>query len=400
MSVYKYKAIDKRGQAGKSTIFASSRSAAASAILAKGLTPLSIDEEVEGSFDLNTLLARIGTVRLREITLFLRMLSALIGSGITIVEAIAVLHEQVLSKKFKWILGEVKVKIEGGVSLSDALADYPRIFPTTAVNMILAGEIGGILEEVLNNLVEYMEKKAALKSMIIRSFIYPSLVLVVATGVVVFLVTFVIPRFMVLLKGAKLPWNTQLLLDVSEFLITNAITIVMGITGTVAVIIICFVIKETRVIIDRYKVYLPIFGPIFRMSVIAQFTRTMASLLNSGISLVEALNTTNNTLTNQAVRQAIDDAVEKVMAGDKLSTAFEGSGVFTSLMVSMIRIGEQSGNMDQSVRLVADIYEKQLEDRINWMSSMVEPVLILGLGGVVGFVAWGLVAGMLSAYSA
>lgn len=401
MPIYNYTAIDNKGDMHRSSIVAANQSAAAAAIIAKGSTPVSIvDGEREGHVTLDDLFKKIGFIRKREIILFLRMMTALIASGITITEAIAVLHEQTMNRKFKYILGEIQMQIEGGVSFSDALSRYPRIFPDIAVNMIRAGEVGGILEDVLGNLVVYMEKKAALKKMLIRSFVYPGIILTVAIGVIVFIVSFVIPKFTILLKGAKqLPWNTQLLLDVSDYLSANSITIIMGLAVGTALLISLFIVSKTREYIDLYKIHVPVFGLIFRLGVIVQFTRTFGSLLASGIPLVEALTTTSATLTNHAAKKSIDEAVYKVIAGEQLSSVLGRVGIFTSLMVSMVRIGEQSGNMDEAVTVVADIYEQQLEDRIDWISTMIEPVLIMFLGVVVGFVAWSLVAGMLSLYT-
>jgi type IV pilus assembly protein PilC len=397
--MYAYTAIDGKGELSRSTLVAASPSAAASSILAKGLTPMEIRETEEGSgADLSTILLQFGRIRLQEIILFLRMMAALLGSGITITEAIAVLHEQMLNRKFKHVLGEVKMQIEGGVAFSESLSRYPTVFPEVVVNMLKAGEAGGILERVLSDLVTYMEKKAALRKMLIRSFLYPSVVLVVAIGVVIFLVVFVIPKFTVLLQGTKLPWNTQLMLDISDFMIKNAKTLIMGTVGAIALLITLFNLQQTRQLIDRYKVFLPVLGPIARMGVIVQFARTLGSLLNSGIPLVEALSITRDTLTNKAARTDVDQATDKVAAGEQLSVVLSGASLFTSLMVSMVRIGEQSGNLDKQVTLVADLYEQQLEDRVKWMSSLIEPMLIIFLGGVVGFVAWALVAGMLSMY--
>ena len=399
MPLYAYTAIDNKGELSRSTLVAATPSAAASAILAKGLTPMDIRETEEGATtDIRQVFQKIGRIRLREIILFLRMMAALLGSGITITEAIAVLHEQMLNRRFRFILGEVKMQIEGGVAFSESLGRYPTVFPEVVVNMLRAGEAGGILERVLTDLVVYMEKKAALKKMLIRSFLYPTIVLVVAIGVVIFLVVFVIPKFSVLLQGSKLPWNTQLMLDVSDFIIKNAKTLILATLGTIALIVTLFSLQQTRQIIDRYRIFLPVFGPFARMGIIVQFARTLGSLLNSGIPLVEALTITRDTLGNQATRTDVDRAVEKVAAGEQLSVVLAATATFTSLMVSMVRIGEQSGNLDQQVLLVADIYEQQLEDRVKWMSSLIEPMLIIVLGGVVGFVAWALVAGMLSMY--
>jgi type IV pilus assembly protein PilC len=398
MPIYTYTAIDNKGAMSRATMVAADPSAVAASILAKGMTPMAISEVEEGGVDFSRLLRGIGVIRLREVVLFLRMMAALIGSGITITEAIAVLHEQTINRKFKFILGEVKMLIEGGVSFSDALSRYPRVFPEIVVNMIRAGEAGGILERVLTDLVQYLEKRAALKKLLLRSFLYPSIVLVVAIGVVVFLVTFVIPRFSVLLQGSRLPWNTQLMLDLSDFLVTNGKTIIMSVVAAVAVTVVLFVVRETRHYIDLYKVFMPVVGIISRLGTIVQFARTLGSLLASGIPLVEALSITQPTLGNQAARNAIDKAVEKVAGGEQLSVVLAGTGIFTSLMISMVRIGEQSGNLDKQVLLVAEIYEQQLEDRIKLMTSLLEPILIIFLGSIVGFVAWSLVAGMLAMY--
>ena len=400
MPVYNCTVIDARGQVSKTTVIASSQAEAAADLAARGMSPMAISESEGGggSISFEDILRKIGRVRRQEITLFLRMMSSLIASGITITEAITVLHEQTENRKFKYILGDIKTKIEAGTSFSDALAVHDTIFPYTAVSMVRAGELGGILEVVLDNLVTFMEKRAALKGMIIRSFLYPSVVLVVATGVVIFLVAFVIPRFMVLLRGAQLPWNTQLLMDISDFLISNGLVIGISMAGLVAVIITLFFIEKTRYLIDLYKVRLPVFGPIFRFGIIVQFCRTFASLLDSGIPIVEGLKTTSDTLTNEAVKKSIKDVVEKVVAGEQLSENLAEISIFTSLMISLFRIGEQTGNMSESIALVADIYEQQLEDRIEWMTSMIEPALIISLGGIVGFVAWALVAGMLAMY--
>ncbi|MGI6656196.1 MAG: type II secretion system F family protein [Desulfobulbus sp.] len=399
MPMYAYTAIDSKGELSRSTLVASSPSAAASALLARGLTPMEIRETEETSgADFNKILLQFGRIRLQEIILFLRMMAALLGSGITITEAIAVLHEQTLNRKFKYVLGEVKMQIEGGVAFSESLGRYPTVFPEVVVNMLKAGEAGGILERVLSDLVVFMEKKTALRKTLMRSFLYPAVVLVVAIGVVIFLVVFVIPKFTVLLQGTKLPWNTQLMLDISEFMVQNAKPLIMGTLGSIALIIALFHLQQTRQLIDRYQVFLPVLGPIARMGVIVQFARTLGSLLGSGIPLVEALTITSETLSNKAARMDVERATEKVAAGEQLSVALGEASLFTSLMISMVRIGEQSGNLDKQVALVADLYEQQMEDRVRWMSSMIEPMLIIFLGGVVGFVAWALVAGMLSMY--
>ncbi|MBN2793680.1 MAG: type II secretion system F family protein [Desulfuromonadales bacterium] len=399
MPIYRYQAMDGEGTMHRSTLVAADPAAAAAALVKRGLNPLRIAEDEGDGASVEGLASRFGVVRQREVVIFLRMMAALIGSGITITEALSVLHTQAAGRRFRTVLGDLKTRVEGGIALSEALALHPRIFPEVAVSMVQAGESGGILQEALQSLVIYLEKKAALKRAVIRAFIYPSVVLLVAVGVIIFLVTFVIPRFLTLLQGRSLPWNTQFLFDLSQFLIHYRNPLIIGVVGTVALTVLLFSIRETRIVLDRYKVLLPVVGPVFRFSVIVQFTRTLASLLESGLPLVEGLRLTTATIGNQAVQSAMDGALKKVIAGDPLSLVIHDVPIFTSLAAALFRVGEQSGSMDESALLLADIYEVQLEDRVALMSSMIEPVLIVSLGGIVGFVAWSLVAGMLSLYA-
>lgn len=400
MPIYGYSAMNAKGEVSRSTIAASSVADAASALLAKGLTPMAIDEVEEGAgVDPLKYLSKFGRIRFREIVLFLRMMAAMIGSGITITEAISVMYEQTINRKFKYVLGEVKMQIEGGISFSDALGRQKGVFPDEVINMIRAGEAGGILENVLSDLVVFLEKRIALKKMIIRSITYPAVVFVVAIVVVIFLVGFVIPRFTVLLQGGQLPWNTQLLLDISTFMTENARQLFTGLFAGIATFVVLMVVQQTRFYIDKYKIYLPVFGNISRLSAIVQFARTLGSLLSSGIALVEALAITGDTITNRSLQADLEKVVEKVASGDQFSEALAESRMVTSLMVAMVRIGEQTGNLDKQISLVAELYEEVLEDRIKAMTSMIEPGLIIFLGVVVGFVAWALVAGMLSMYT-
>ncbi len=399
MPLYRYSAMNERGEIQRSTLVAADPSAAAASLAGRGLSLLQLQETDDEATDFSASLARMGRVRQREVIIFLRMLGALIGSGITITEAISVLHAQTTGRRFRAVLEDIKTHIEGGISLSEALAQYPRLFPDIAINMVRAGESGGILQETLDSLVVYLEKKAALRRTVIRAFIYPSIVLFAAIGVIIFLVTFVIPRFLALLQGRSLPWNTQLLFDLSQFLIHYHMPIIAGVLGAVAVTVMLFSMQASRQVIDRYKILIPILGPVFRFAVIVQFTRTLASLLQSGLPLVESLRLTNATLSNQALQTALDNGLNKVVGGEPFSETIRAMPIFTSLAAALFRVGEQSGSMDDSARLLADIYEAQLEDRVTLMSSMIEPALIISLGGIVGFVAWSLVAGMLSMYS-
>jgi type IV pilus assembly protein PilC len=395
-------ALNAEGRRVREIVTAPDRETAAERLRGGGLTLLEIREDVTGRAGASLgggLLGCLGVVRTRDLVLFFRMFSSLIESNVTISEAMEILHEQAENRKLKAVIGDIKARIEGGTPLSDAMAAHPKVFSETITNMIRAGELGGILDTVLVRISDYQESRAALRSKMIMSMIYPSVVVVVAVVVVVFLVTFVIPKFAGLLGGRTLPANTQFLLDLAAVLTHNAVPIVLAFFGGVASLVLLVALPETRVHVDRYKIYIPVIGPVFRYGVIVQFSKTFAALLESGITLVEALRATSATVGNLAVRGMIEKMNDKVLAGEPLSTAFEGNRFFTPMVGAMVKIGEHSGLMDQAMTTVGELHERVLADKIARMSALIEPVLIIVLGGIVGYVAWGLIAGMLAMYS-
>ncbi len=403
MPTYRYTAVDGNGKRVKATVTASDKIRAAGLITAEGLSLIELYETFEvdaESFKTSPkdFLSIIGRVRTKDVILFFRMLSSLIASNVIVTEAVEILREQTENRKLKKILSEVMMKIEGGIPFSDSLAGYPKVFPEMVVNMIRAGELGGILDVALERISDYLESKAALRAKMIISMIYPSVVLVVSIGVIIFLVVFVIPKFASLLGGRTLPPNTQFLMDTADFLTANAIPIVIALAGVIATIIILMTVPETRFYIDRYKVLIPVIGPVFRYGVIVQFAKTFSALLESGIPLIEALRATSGTVSNLAVKRVIEGMIAKVLAGEPLSEAIIGKRVFTPMVGALVKIGEHSGLLDKSMVTVADLHEKILADKIAKMSAMIEPALIIVLGSIVGFVAWGLISGMLAMY--
>lgn len=402
MPKYFYKAIDDNGERVRGAVTAADVNAAAQRLRTQGLTVTEL-EETERAAHLGaagTLAGFFGLVGTKDVVLFFRMFSALIASNVTISEAIDILYEQAENRTLKRVLDQIRLKIEGGEPLSAAMDDHPRVFPQVAASMIRAGELGGILDVVLERISDYLESKAALRTRLIISMIYPSVVVVVSTAVVIFLVTFVIPKFASLMGGRRLPANTQFLLDTAAFLTNHARSILAGLVALVGAIAVLFAVPASRLIIDRYKIRVPVIGPILRYGVIVQFAKTLASLLESGITLVDALRATGDTVTNTAVHVQIGRMNDRVIAGEPLSLAFADDRFFTPIVKAMVKIGEHSGLMDQVMVTVGELHEKILQDKIARMSAMIEPVLVIVLGGIVGYVAWGLVAGMLALYAA
>ncbi len=380
-------------------MYAGSRDEVGKKLAERGLTPISIEQTEYGDVS-GSGVGRMIKLKIKKqvIILFYKMLSSMIGSGITLAEALNVICQQEENKRFRKILEQIISKVEGGVSLSDAMSEHPNAFNEMSVNMIRVGELGGMLEQTLITIADFLESKAKMKSKIIMSFVYPTIVMVIGIGVVIFLVLFVIPKFSTLLKGKPLPWNTQLLLDITDYIAGNYAFILVVIIMFIVSLVLCFIIKEIKIHFDRYKVKIPIVGPVMLHGLLVQFSRTLAALFESGIPFVEALEATRQTFSNLALRKYIDDILEKVRAGDSFSLSLEGKPLFSPLLCTMVTIGEHSGNLDGSLNLVANVHEEILEARVQKMTSLIEPALIVTLGSLVGFVAWGLIAGMLSLY--
>lgn len=396
MPVFRYFAVDPEGNKIKNTITAPDEGAAARLLTADGFIIQELSELTGTPGFEFPFFQRVGT---KEIVLFFRMFSSLIHSNLSISEALSILHMQAESRTMRNALINIKGNIEGGARLSDAFARYPRIFASIIVNMIRAGELGGILDVVLERISDYLESRAALKRKMILSLIYPSVVLVVTLVVVGFFVGFVIPRFASLLQGRQLPANTQFLLDASQFLQTNALGILTAGFILAGLCVLLITTSTTRRYIDRYKILIPVIGPILRFGVIVQFSRTFASLLESGITLIDSLNSVAGTVPNLEVRRLVEEMNGRVLAGQALSSALRGQRFFTPMFQAMIKIGEETGLMDQAMRSVESLHEQILEHKIARMTAMIEPTLIIVLGSIVGYVAWGLVAGMFALYA-
>lgn len=399
MPLFKYTGFDALGEKVRGVQQAQSLEAAAERLRSKGYMIADIAETESGAAGDVNVMAMFGRVGTKDVVLFFRMFAALMSSQVTVTESVEILHEQCENRKLRYVLDQVRQKIEGGEPLSEAMSAYPSVFPSVAVNMIRAGELGGILDIVMERIAQYLEARANLRSKMIISMIYPAVVVVVSVVVVIFLVTFVIPKFAVLMGGRKLPPNTQFLLDASAFLTTNAVTIAAVAAGGILSMAVIFAVPATRLLFDRYKTYIPVLGPIFRFGVIVQFSKTLGALLESGITLVDGLRAAAETVTNEAARQQIAIMNSRVVAGEPLSAAFEQDTFFTPMVKAMVKIGEHSGLMDQAMHTVGQLHEKILQDKIARMTAMIEPMLIITLGGVVGYVAWGLVAGMLAMYT-
>ncbi len=345
----------------------------------------------------------ISFIRSSDIVILFRQLSALITAGVTLVNSLQVLQRQLKKKKLKRLLSQILRDIEEGSTFANALKKHPRIFSSFIVNMIESGEVGGTLDIILESIANYLEERSAFRAQVITSFIYPTIVIVMSIIVVSFLVGFVIPKFLPFIqaRGGKLPWNTQFLIDSTRWLKSYWKHIVCVVAGASLGIYFLSRLEVFRYWMDRVKIKLPVVGHIFVYSVVVQFSRNLASLLTSGVGMLESLRTVRNTLGNYAAMQEIDTMERRVTMGENLSASVrDASFIFPPMVAEMIAVGEETGGLADALKVTAQIHEKLLQTYVRRMNSLIEPVLIFTLGGIVAFVAWALIAGILTMYGA
>lgn len=330
-----------------------------------------------------------GKVKLKDLSIFCRQFSTMIDAGVSLVRALDVLGEQTENPKLKRILREIQTEVESGQTLSKAMQRYPRVFNNLFIGLIRAGEVGGVLEEALQRLSHFLEKDMELKRKVKAALTYPAIVVVVAILIVLGLCTFIVPKFIELFRdlGVKeLPWMTQFLVDFSDFLKTRwYIGLAMVVIGWLAI----KYFGTTRVgrrVIDRMKLKVPVFGKLGHRIALARFSRTLSTLLVSGVPILQALETVAGTVGNEIIAEAIMNARARIREGDKINEPLLKSKMFPPMVVHMISIGEESGALDQMLSKVAEFYEGEVESALASLTSAIEPIMIVFLGVCVGFI--------------
>ena len=330
-----------------------------------------------------------GKIKLKDLSIFCRQFSTMIDAGVSLVRALDVLEEQTENPKLKRILREIQTEVESGQTLSKAMQRYPRVFNNLFIGLIRAGEVGGVLEEALQRLSHFLEKDMELKRKVKAALTYPAIVVVVAILIVLGLCTFIVPKFIELFRdlGVKeLPWMTQFLVDFSDFLKTRwYIGLAMVVIGWLAI----KYFGTTRVgrrVIDRMKLKVPVFGKLGHRIALARFSRTLSTLLVSGVPILQALETVAGTVGNEIIAEAIMNARARIREGDKINEPLLKSKMFPPMVVHMISIGEESGALDQMLSKVAEFYEGEVESALASLTSAIEPIMIVFLGVCVGFI--------------
>ncbi|MDH5755082.1 MAG: type II secretion system F family protein [Nitrospinota bacterium] len=324
----------------------------------------------------------------KDVVIFTRQFATMISAGLPLVQCLSILANSTENRIFARAISSVKQKVETGDTFADALRKHPDIFDELYTNMIEAGEVGGILDKILIRLAEYMEKAMALKGKVKGAMVYPAAIVTVAVAVVIFLLIFVIPMFGTMFSdfGQALPWPTQVVLGASNFVIARwYLVFVMPV-----VVFFAFIkfraTEKGMIITDRVFIKLPVLGELIQKIAVAKFTRTMGTLIASGVPIIEGLTITAKTAGQKVIEQAVLEVIDDIKQGKGLSEPLKEQGVFPIMVVQMIEVGEQTGALDAMMNKIADFYDNEVDTAVDAMTSLLEPALMVFLGVVVGFV--------------
>jgi len=334
---------------------------------------------------------QFGKVKLGHLSVFCRQFSTMVDAGVSLVRCLDVLGHQTSDPKLRKILADIGERVEGGESLSRAMQRHPKTFSNLFIGLIKAGEVGGVLEESLQRLSHFLEKDVELRRKVKSAMTYPALVAIMAVGITTFLVVWFVPQWAAILtdlglKADQLPWPTKFLIDVSNA-IQHSWYFVLG--GLAALIFSYRMFVSTRFgrrVADRVRLKLPVFGKLHHKVCLARFSRTMGTLLTSGVPILQAIETVAGTVGNTIMSDALMEARARIREGDRIGDPLENSKLFPPMVVHMIGIGEESGSLDFMLQKIADFYEAEVEAALASLTAAIEPLMIVSLGFVVGFI--------------
>lgn len=373
--------------------------AASGAVVAKGVSKSSA--EAAGR-DVSIRRLAGGRITTEDIAIATRQLATLLGAGVTLVEALTAMVEQVEKERLKRILSDVKQQVNEGRSLGDALGQHEKVFGKLYVNMVKAGEHSGALDAVLLRLADFTEGQAKLRQKIVGTMIYPALMVFIGGGILVMLMIVVVPKVTKIFESMKatLPWTTRGLIAVSTMLQEYWFIIVPGFVLSIIAFFWWIKTPKGKAIWDRRVLTAPVFGPLVRMLSIARFSRTLATLLRSGVPLLTAMDIVRNIMTNTVLADVVEKARDAIREGESIANPLKRSGEFPPLVYHMVAIGERSGQLEEMLMSVAESYEQQVDVRIGALTSLLEPILIVFMGVVIAFVAFSILMPILQINSA
>lgn len=330
---------------------------------------------------------KIGTgVKKIHVSRFTRQFATMIGAGLPMVQCLDILSKQMDSQEFCKIIGEIKDSVSSGSTLSEAMAKHKKVFDELYTNMVEAGEMGGALDTILVRLANYREKADGLTRKVKGALVYPAVVSFVATGVTVAMLTFIVPIFAKMFSnlGAELPAPTQVVLQISEFLQRYFLLILGFIVSAIIGLRMMLKNEEGRFQFDKFMLKTPVFGDLIRKSAVARFTRTLGTLIQSGVTILDALEITAKTAGNKVLQRAIKKSVVSIAEGDTITNPLKESGVFPPMVIQMIGVGEKTGGLDDMLSKIADFYDEEVDAAVHALTSMIEPMVIVVMGVVIG----------------
>jgi type IV pilus assembly protein PilC len=385
MAVYRYTGRTRAGTIQRGEIEATDRNTAVAVlrqrqIMVTSLRPRARDIEIR-------IPGLEGRISEKEIVIFTRQLSTMIDAGLPLVQCLDALHRQLTNKEFAKVIMRVKSDVESGDTFADALRKHPKIFSDFFTNMVEAGEAGGILDTILARLAAYMEKALALKAKVKSAMVYPASIIGVAILVITFLMIFVIPTFAEMFEGfgATLPGPTRLVIGMSNFVQAYVLYFIP------AAIILVFLFRRFyrtnagRRLVDTTMLKLPVVGPLVQKVAVARFTRTLGTLVGSGVPIIDGLQITARTAGNKVVEDAVLSIIESVKEGQTIAEPLSKRDIFPPMVVQMIEVGENSGALDIMLSKVADFYDEEVDTAVSGLTSLLEPVMMVFLGGIIGF---------------
>ena len=412
MPKFNYVAMDSRGKETKGTLEVGSQNEAIGRLKEMGYFPTKVveadkikDKDKEpadkkakpgakgakkgGAMNFNIKIPGLGgKVKAKVLTTFTRQLATLVDAGLPLLRGLRVLEKQERNLTLKGIINELSIAIEGGSTFSEALAQHPKVFNRLYVNMVKAGEMGGVLEVVLNRLSEFMEKAQKIKGKVVAAMFYPVAVMVVAVVILGVLMVYVVPKFQDIFKdmlnGEDLPGFTLLVLGISNTMKDHFIATMAVMFGIFVVFKLFIRTKFGRKIFDRFQMKMPVLGPVVSKVAISRFTRTLGTLVSSGVPILQALTIVKETSGNVIVMEAVSSVHESVKEGETITAPLEASNVFPPMVISMVDVGEQTGALPEMLMKIADNYDEEVDNAVAAMTSLLEPIMICFLAVIVG----------------
>lgn len=415
MANYQYSALNPKGEQTTGVISAATESEAIQQLRTKGLYPTQISEEgaakgkgkgkvvplkAKGKAKAKTVTkGKVGgSIKPKSLAMFTRQLATLIDSGLPLLRSLTVLEKQEPNPVLRATVSALAENVQGGSTFSESLAQHPKIFNKLYVNMVKAGELGGVLETVLNRLSDYQEKAEKLKSKIVSAMVYPVIVMIIAVGILVFLMIFIVPKFTEMFTNtdSELPLISKIVFGMSEFFLSNPFWVPNVVFVFIVFGIFLFLFNlwgktpPGRIMIDTMLLRIPILGDIQRKSAVSRFSRTLGTLVTSGVPILQALNITRDTAGNVIISRAIEKVHEAVKEGETIVTPLQASGVFPNMVISMVDVGEETGQLPEMLLKIADVYDDEVDNAVTALTSILEPIMIVILALIVGAVVFAL----------